>query len=121
MAFISACKSWMFKEGKVLFFLSCCQGILVAFVFAMDFKVDTIFWISKRNILNQRACVAIGVLVLRKGFMRLAPIKSGFPIIFTSFTIYKHYLLPWKRKLTPPLSLNTNVNVFLIMPVPRPI
>jgi len=41
MAFISACKSWMFKEGKVLFFLSCCQGILVAFVFAMDFKVDT--------------------------------------------------------------------------------
>jgi adenine-specific DNA-methyltransferase len=41
MAFISACKSWMFKERKNLYFLICCQGILVAFEFAMDFKVDT--------------------------------------------------------------------------------
>jgi hypothetical protein len=42
MAFISACKSWMFKERKNLYFLICCQGILVAFEFAMDFKVDTL-------------------------------------------------------------------------------
>jgi hypothetical protein len=31
----------MFKERKNQYFLSCCQDILVAFVFAMDFKVDT--------------------------------------------------------------------------------
>ncbi|MDD5269554.1 MAG: hypothetical protein PHO08_21020, partial [Methylococcales bacterium] len=46
MAFISACKSWMFKERKNLYFLICCQDILVAFEFAMDFKVDTFLGLS---------------------------------------------------------------------------
>jgi len=33
----------MFKERKNLYFLICCQDILVTFEFAMDFKVDTRF------------------------------------------------------------------------------
>jgi hypothetical protein len=41
MAIISACKSWILKVGKSLFYLAFCQDISVNFIFTVVFKVDT--------------------------------------------------------------------------------
>ena len=43
MAIISACKSWILKVGKSLFYLAFCQDIPVNFIFTVVFKVDTDF------------------------------------------------------------------------------
>jgi len=46
----------MFKERKNLYFLICCQDILVTFEFAMDFKVDTkIDCNFKRDVQHQQS------------------------------------------------------------------
>jgi hypothetical protein len=43
MAIISACKSWILKVRKSLFYLVFCQDISVNFIFTVVFKVDTIY------------------------------------------------------------------------------
>ncbi|MDD5267707.1 MAG: transposase, partial [Methylococcales bacterium] len=77
MAFISACKSWMFKERKNLYFLICCQGILVAFEFAMDFKVDT----SKRGNAHKhpKKSIVDAILYVLRGGIQWLMMPKDFP------------------------------------------